>query len=102
MLTTLMGIALSLVAAAGVAYATGILVRLPRLPRPARWIAGALGAYGTIAFLHGVLIGTPFTSLLSGQSLWRALPYVFQGAVVGGLVVLPLALLVSAVRAGLR
>ncbi|HEV3062687.1 MAG TPA: hypothetical protein VGY48_30855 [Vicinamibacterales bacterium] len=40
--------------------------------------------------------------LLAGQSVWQRLPTVFQGAFLGGLVVLPLALLVSIVRAGLR
>ncbi|MGB2716151.1 MAG: hypothetical protein WBC51_18360 [Vicinamibacterales bacterium] len=94
--------ALSLIVAAGVAYATLVLVRVQQLPRAARWSAALLGAYGTIAFLHGVLTGTPLPSLLAGQSFWRMLPYVLRGAVVGGLVVLPLALLVSLVRAGLR
>ena len=95
-------IVLTLVAAAGVGYAALVLARLGSLPRAARLIAGVLGAYGSIAFLHGAFAGTPLPSLLAGQSLWRILPWVFQGAVVGGLVVLPLALVVSAVRLGLR
>jgi transglutaminase-like putative cysteine protease len=93
---------LSLTCSAGVALATFVLVRQPRIPRQARWIVVALGTYGVGAFLQGAVTGTPFPSLLAGQSLWRGLPYVLQGAVVGGLVLLPVALVVSAVRAGLR
>jgi hypothetical protein len=95
-------IILSLIVAAGVTYATAVLVRLPRLPLAVRWIGAALGAYGTLAFLHGAITAAPFPSLFAGQSLWRGLPYLLQGAVVGGLGVLPMALLVAAVRIGLR
>ncbi len=93
---------LSLAAGAGVALAAMVLARQPKLPRPVRWSVVVLGGYGAISFLHGALTGAPFPALLAGVSLWRGLPYLLQGAVIGGLVILPLALMVSAVRAGLR
>jgi hypothetical protein len=93
---------LSLTCSAGIALATSVLVRQPWIRRQARWIVVALGTYGVAAFLQAAITGTPFPALLAGQSLWRGLPYVLQGVMIGGLVVLPLGLLVSAVRAGLR
>jgi hypothetical protein len=92
----------ALIAAAGVVYATVILTRGGRLPLPLRGIVAALGGYGTIAYVHGTISGVPLTSLLAGESFWRALPYVFQGAIVGGLILLPLGLIVAVARCGLR
>ena len=60
-----------------------------------------LAAYGLIAFVYGVIAGVPFSALFSGDSVWQRLPALLQGAFVGGVVVLPLALLTSVVRAGI-
>jgi hypothetical protein len=95
-------VGLPLIVAIGVAYATIVLVRVGTLPRTARRILGVVGAYGTVAFLQGGLTGASLVSILAGQGFWHALPYAFQGAVLGGFVVLPLAVMVSAIRIGLR
>jgi hypothetical protein len=94
--------ALPLLAAAGVALAGAILMRVPKVPIAARWAFGALTVYAVAAFVHGAATGVPLTGLLAGQGLWQALPIVSQGAVLGGLVVLPVAVLTSVATLGLR
>jgi hypothetical protein len=93
---------LEAVAAAGVALAGVVVVRVPWIPAAAKWGFAAIATYGAAAFAYGAVAGTPFSTLLAGQSVWQRRPTVLQGAFLGGLVVLPLALLVSIVRAGLR
>lgn len=93
---------LALTAAVGVAAAGLAISRLPRVPHPARWVVAALTAYGVLAFVAGAVKGTPFSLLVRGQSLWQTLPALFQGAFIGGLIVLPLGVVASAVGAGLR
>ena len=93
---------LEAVVAAGVALAGLVLVRLPRIPVAVKWGLAALAAYCVAGFVHGAIVGTPFPALFAGHSLWQRLPYLFQSAFLGGLVVLPLALVVSVIRAGLR
>jgi hypothetical protein len=56
-----------------------------------------LGAYGVAAFVVGIMARTPYAALLHGGSLWEKAPFWLQGAFVGGLVVLPAALLVQLV-----
>jgi hypothetical protein len=93
---------LSLAAAAGVALGAFVLVRSAHLPRGVHLVIALAAAYGVIAFLYGAALGVPFTSLLSGSSFWRGLPFFFQGAVAGGLIVVPAALVVAAIRLGTR
>lgn len=88
--------------AAGVTLAAMGLVRVRTVPLAVRAAAGTLAAYGVLAFVVGAIDGTPLPVLLSGQSLWRRLPTVLQGAVIGGFVVLPIGLVWSAVTTGLR
>ena len=93
---------LSLIAAGGVVVAAAALLRAPLIPRAAAWVIAGAAAYGTLAFVYGAIADTPFSALLAGESLWRSLPLVLQGTVIGGLVVLPLGLVASTVAAGLR
>jgi hypothetical protein len=69
--------------------------------RRARWIIAALAAYGVVAFAHATLNGIPLPAVLGGQGLFRAVPYVLQGAFVGGLILVPFGWVVAVVRAGI-
>jgi hypothetical protein len=91
-----------LVTAIGVAMAGIVLGRIPRMPGAARWAVGALAGYAVIAFVNGAVSGVPLPALLAGRSLWTPLPFVLQGAVVGALLILPLAIVASVAAAGLR
>jgi hypothetical protein len=73
-----------------------------RVPVAVRVGLALLAMYGIAAFLAGARASIPVTELLSGRSLWSTLPRVLQGAFVGGLIALPIALVVSIVHAGLR
>lgn len=93
---------LSLAVASGVAVAAVVLVRSARVPRGVRIGITLLAAYAVIAFFYGAAAGVPFTSLLSGNSLWRRLPFLLQGAAVGGLILVPVALVAAVIRLGTR
>lgn len=58
--------------------------------------------YGMAAFLLAVRNGTPYTALYDGRSFWQPLPFWLQGAVVGGLGVVAIALVAQAVPAVFR
>jgi hypothetical protein len=88
--------------AAGIAVACAAVFRENRIPIALRLLFAALAAYGILAFATGAIGGATLPALLRGASLWQRLPIVLQGAFVGGLVVLPLALAVSLVGTGLR
>ena len=93
---------LSVVAASAVVIAMAIVGREARLPRVARWVIVFFGAYGVVAFAQGVASGVSFRALMAGGSFWRPLPYFLQGTMLGGLLVLAVALIVTVVRAGVR
>ncbi len=63
------------------------------LPLPARAALAVLAIYGAAAFIQGAMQLVPFAGLFHGQSLWSRLPWWLQGAFVGGMIVLPLALI---------
>jgi hypothetical protein len=90
----------------GILLAGWILVRLKFLPWPARVAILLLAAYGVAAFVLGIMARTPYAALFHGGSLWEKAPFWLQGAFLGGVVVLPAALLVqlvasvSQIRAG--
>src|SRR5437868_11346267 len=86
--------------AAGVVLAGIILWRIAALRR-ARWIFAILAAYGAAAFLYATLTGISLREALSGHGLFQRLPYVLQGAFLGGFVVLPLGWIASVVRASM-
>jgi hypothetical protein len=94
-------IVLALVSTVVVALSGIFLARLHFVPLAGKIVAGLLAVYGVAAFLLAVNAGTPYPSLFHGGSQWTRLPFWLQGATVGCLFVVPLALLLEIVT-GLR
>lgn len=90
------------VTALGVLLAGWIVGRTMSLPRLVRIAAGLATVYGAVAICASVIAGTPYPELFHGRSLWRPLPFWLQGAVVGALVVVPVAIILSVIAAGMR
>jgi peroxiredoxin len=82
----------------------GVLLTVRRgLPVVVRIVAGLLAAYGIAAFALGVAQGTAYAQLLRGESFGPPAPYaLLQGAVVGALLVIPLAVLWELFRGAAR
>ena len=66
-----------------------------------RWIVAVFTGYGALAFLHAMLTGITLRNALSGHGMFQQLPYVLQGAFLGGFVILPLGWIASIARAGI-
>ena len=81
--------------------AAAVLLRASAIPLAARTVTLLLVLYGLAAFAFGAWQATTYSSLFNGASLWQSAPRWLQGSVLGGVVALPLALLVSLAR-GLR
>jgi hypothetical protein len=94
-------IVLALLSAAVVALSGIFLARVHFVPLAGKIVAGLLALYGVMAFVLAVNAGTPYPSLFHGGSEWTRLPFWLQGATVGGLFLVPLALLLEIVT-GLR
>jgi hypothetical protein len=92
---------LAVVSAVVVALSGVLLARISFIPLPGKIAVGLLAAYGVAAFLLAVHAGTPYASLFHGGSLWTRLPFWLQGAFVGGLLLVPLALLLQ-IGTGIR
>lgn len=90
-------IVLAIVSAVAVAISGILLARLRFVPLAGRIVAGLLAAYGVAAFLLAVRDGTSYATLFHGASLWTRLPFWLQGATIGGLFVVPVALLLELV-----
>ena len=84
---------ISLTAIAGLSLA-GTIVWRARSPRPARWTAVALAVYAVVALAHAALTHVPFTQILIGA----ALPFALRGAMLAGLIMLPVALIAAVMR----
>jgi hypothetical protein len=82
-----------------VAMAVIALLRLALLPRSVKGTILALGVYAVGAWFTGAVSGTPYTDLLHGSSVWRQLPFWLQGAVIGGVLLLPIGLVAQFVTA---
>lgn len=96
--TRLLTAALALaVLLAGVVLLRGVAA-LPPSPRTiARAAFSALALYALVSLGLGLRDNASFAGLLQGGALWQRLPRWLQGACVGGLLLLPCALLVQAV-----
>ena len=81
--------------AAALIVAIVTILRATVLPLAVRLVVSLLALYGLAAFFLGAWQTTPYQALFAGDSMWRALPRWLQGGVIGGLVALPLALLVA-------
>lgn len=92
-------VVLSAVSALAVAAAGLVLVRGRFLPWWGRTALGLVALYGVTAFVVGMIEGLPYPNLFQGESLWRRLPYWLQGAFIGTLVAVPLAMVSAIVDA---
>jgi hypothetical protein len=88
-------IVLSVLSAVVVAICGILLARLAFVPRAGKIAIGLVTAYGVVAFLLAVKSGTPYASLFHGGSMWTRLPVWLQGAVLGGLLLVTVALLLE-------
>jgi Transglutaminase-like superfamily len=86
---------LSGLTAGALVVAIVIVLRATILPLAVRLVISLLALYGLAAFFLGAWQTTPYQALFAGDSMWRALPRWLQGGVIGGLLALPLALLVA-------
>src|SRR5579863_2393397 len=87
------------VIALSVAIVTSL--RATNLPLAVRLVSSFLALYGVAAFALGAWQGTAYPALFVGSSFWHALPRWLQGGFLGGLVSLPIALVI-ALAAGAR
>ncbi len=71
------------------------ILRATILPLAVRLVVSLLPLYGLATFALGGWRMTPYPALFAGDSIWHAVPRWLQGGIVGGLVALPLALLVA-------
>jgi transglutaminase-like putative cysteine protease len=81
--------------AAALIVAIVTILRATILPLAGRIVVSLLALYGLAAFALGAWQTTAYPALFAGDSIWRTLPRWLQGGVVGGLVALPLALVVA-------
>ena len=88
-------VVLSAVSALAVAVAGLVLVRLNWLPWWGRAVLGLLALYGVTAFTVGVIDAVPYPNLLQGGSQRGRLPSWLQGAFIGMLIAVPLAMVVA-------
>ena len=86
---------LSALTAAALILGIVVVMRATGLPLFARAIAAVAAFYGVAAFALAAWQMTSYDRLFAGSSLWSVVPRWLQGATVGGLIALPLALLVS-------
>jgi len=72
-----------------------VILQATTFPLVARLAAAAVAVYGVAAFAFAAWQATPYLLLFNGASLWQAAPRWLQGAIAGGVVALPIGLLVS-------
>jgi transglutaminase-like putative cysteine protease len=93
---------LSAASAVAIAGAAFVLFRaMAGFPRAKRGVA-VIGGYAVLAFALAAYARTPYRELFRGHSFWSWLPFWLQGAFIGGLIVLPLAILIQTIDLGLR
>lgn len=84
-----------IVTTAAVALGGSLLAHSKFLPMSLRTALALLAAYGVASFGWGIYTGTPYLAVLGGEGFWKALPWWLQGATVGALGIVPLALAVQ-------
>lgn len=92
-------VTLSIVSALALVVAGISLVRTRFLPLWGRSALSLIALYGVVAFVLGAARATPYADLLSGSSVWRQLPSWLQGAWIGAVIALPLAVIGSGIAA---
>jgi hypothetical protein len=91
-------IVLSIISAAAVLFSGILLVRARALPLWGKVVGALLAIYGIAAFVLAIKSGTPYVELFHGGSEWIRLPFWLQGATVGTLFVIPLAIVLEFVN----
>jgi transglutaminase-like putative cysteine protease len=86
---------------AAIGLSAYVVLRAEWLPMRARYLIGALAAYGGVAFVWAIVAGTAYPDLFRGQSFLSWLPRWLQGAFLGGAVLL-VALVALAAQAARR
>lgn len=90
---------LTTVTALAILLAAWVLARVKFLPVALRVVIGLLALYGLAGMVWGIVTATPYPALFHGLSLWMRLPFWLQGAFIGGLVLLPVGVVLQAVAA---
>ena len=91
------------VAAAAVVLSTLVLLRaLKTTPLWVRAAVGALATYSLSALAIGIARHTPYSELLRGASVWTRAPFWLQGAFLGAVVVVPVAVGAELIAIGRR
>ena len=91
-------IVLSIISAAAILFSAIVLVRVRVLPLWGKVVGALLAIYGVAAFVLAIKSGTPYVQLFHGGSEWNRLPFWLQGASVGTLFVMPLAIVLEFVN----
>jgi len=88
-------IVFSIISAAAILFSAIVLVRVRALPLWGKFAGALLATYGVAAFVLAIKSGTPYVPLFHGGSEWSRLPFWLQGAPVGTLFVIPLAIVLE-------
>jgi hypothetical protein len=86
---------LACLTASALVVATVAILRATALPLAVRVVASVLSLYGVAAFALGAWQTRPYAALFAGDSIWHVLPRWLGGAIIGGLIALPVALVVA-------
>jgi hypothetical protein len=89
---------LSIISAAAIFFSAIVLVQVRAVPLWGKFVGALLAIYGLTAFVLAIKSGTPYIQLFHGASEWRPLPFWLQGAVVGTLFVIPLAIVLELIN----
>ncbi len=91
-------IVLSIISAAAILLSGIVLIRVRVLPLWGKFAGALLAIYGVAAFVLAIKSGTPYIQLFHDGSEWSRLPFWLQGATVGTLFVIPLAIVLEFVN----
>ena len=94
----LTSIVFSIISAAAIFFSAIVLVQVRALPLWGKFVGALLATYGLAAFVLAIKSGTPYVQLFHGGSEWNRLPFWLQGATVGTLFVIPLAIVLEFVN----
>lgn len=89
---------LCVIAAAAVTLSGLPLARLEAFRPVGRWFVVVVTGYAVAAFLWAIPTGVSYPALFRGGSLWAVLPFWLQGAFLGGVVLIPAALMLAALE----
>lgn len=88
---------LALISGLAVAGAGLAIIRAGLLPWWGAVAVGLFAIYGIASFIFGITESTSYPGLFQGESFWRRVPFWLQGAFIGTLVLIPLAVVLDAI-----